>query len=111
MSEVIKHLPINFFVNMFFGALGAIIVVIWRLYNCLPEIEVLLQREQGERRLRELLDLNYKGRRLSIVFVKVLLSVVSAALLTALLFRPQDIIGAITSGMSWTGLIRGYIKK
>jgi hypothetical protein len=106
MSEIFQNLPNNCLVNMIFGAIGAILVVTYRMYNSIPEIEVLLQ---GQWQKESVISISSKG--IMIIIIKIFLSIASAALFTALIIKPQDITGAITSGMSWTGLIKDYIKK
>jgi hypothetical protein len=107
MSEWL-HLGPNVAQNAVAGAVGGIVVILYQLYKLLPDIQSvdspgLAPPHIPPRRTNK--------RRIALVCLKAVISVLLAAFASGVLVRPQEIVGAIITGMTWQNVFKNLIEN
>ena len=90
--------------NLFFGALGALLLVLYRVYRMFPEIKATKPPVSGQQPTQKQIP------PIKHLVWRAVLSVVLGSLVTGLILRPQESHGAMIVGMMWTELIRHHSK-
>jgi len=101
--DSLSRIP-NLSQNLFCGGLGALFIVLYRLYEVLPDIQAVLNPPANPAKNR--------GPSVVLIFLfigKVILLIGCAAFVSGLLVRPQESYGAIITGMTWTTVTKNLI--
>ena len=103
MFEWIDKIP-HLSQNLFCGGLGALFIVLYRVYNVLPDVRALVNPISGT------IGTGRPPMSLILPFLlKVTISIGCAAFVSGFLVRPQESYGAIITGMTWTTVIKNLI--
>lgn len=89
--------------NFICGGIGATMVVIYQLYLMLPDISADLFVVKNNQTTRFLIPI-------TILLLKIAISIFGGAIVTALLIRPEATYGAFISGMTWTTIMKNLIE-
>ena len=95
----------NLDVNLFFGGLGAILVVLYQIDQLIPDIRALLDAPNDTR-----IPMSRIATGLLLFSLKVVISVAGGSLVAGFLIRPQETYGAIVAGMTWTAAVRARLE-
>lgn len=105
MFDWIKEIP-NISQNLFCGALGAILIAFYQIYNNIPDVEAILSDATSRTKSNS----NSAFKIIFKLFFKLIISVGCAAFVSAFLVRPQESYGAIITGMTWTTVVRNLTQ-
>jgi len=105
MFDWLKDIP-NLDRNVVCGSIGALIVIMFQLYNSIPEIRADIYTSKSQKQKERPVS-----QSLLLVLSKALLSVICASLVTALLIRPEENYGALITGMTWPTVIKGILNE
>lgn len=103
MLDWIKDIP-GVEQNLVCGAIGAILIVFYQIYNSMPDIEAILTQNV------EVNNSSHIFSKTLILVFKISISVGCASIVAAFLVRPQETYGAIITGMTWTSVVKNLIQ-
>ncbi len=102
--KLLSELP-NLHRDLFFGGLGALLLLMYQVYGALPDIQASMVNQS-----EDVYHLSSVLRVLLIIILKLLISVLAGAMVSAFLIRPDESYGAILAGMTWTAAIRSRLE-
>lgn len=94
---------ITFKQNFICGGIGATLVAIYQLYQMLPDISADIFRVKNNQETRFFIPI-------TLLILKIAISIFGGAIVTALLIRPEETYGALLSGMTWTTIMKNLIE-